>query len=350
MGGAPARSRGAVRSPAMPLELLVLGGSSFVGRALVEEGVGRGWRVTTFNRGRTRWSHPEARRIAGDRLDPATLAPLRERQWDVVADTWAGAPRAVRDSAAALADRAGRYVYVSSCSVYAPPPPIGVTESGPTVESTPDAEDVPYAECKRGAELALLDAFGDRTLLARAGLILGPHEDVGRLPWWLRRIARGGEVLAPGPRDLPLQFVDARDLARFALDAALAGHGGPVNVVSRRGHATMESLLEACLAVAAPRGTELIWVDPDAIVAAGVEPWSELPVWLPPDHPFAGLHAANVERAHALGLRCRPVGETVADTWAWLSGLDGPPPLRADLEPPGLDPARERDALAAWRR
>jgi nucleoside-diphosphate-sugar epimerase len=330
----------------MTTRLLVLGGSSFVGRALVTEGLGRGWQVTTFNRGRGAWADPRAERIIGDRLDPATLTPLRERNWDVVADTWSGAPRAARDSSAVLAPRTARYAYISSCSVYAPPPPIGATESAPTVGASPDAEDGDYAALKRGSELAITEAFGDRALLARAGLILGPHEDVGRLPWWLSRMAAGGEVLAPGPADLPLQLIDARDLARFVLDAATAGEHGPFNVVSRRGHATMRTLLEACAAVAGSEDTRLTWVAPERIAAAGIEPWTELPVWLPPDHEYAGMHAADVERAHAAGLTCRPVQETVADTWAWMRALDGPPPLRADVPAPGLDRERERAVLA----
>jgi len=328
--------------------LLVLGGSSFVGCALVDEGLARGWDVTTFNRGRSP-APPGVARVVGDRLVPASLAPLADAHWDVIADTWAGAPRAVRDSAALLVARAERYVLVSSCSVYAPPPPAGGDEAAPVVDGSPDAEGGDYPACKRGGELAAEAAFGDRALLARTGLILGPREDVGRLPWWLRRLASGGEVLAPGPPDLPLKFVDARDLARFVLDAALAGQGGPVNVVSRRGHATMRSLLEACRAVAGAPDAQLVWVDPEVVLAAGVEPWDELPAWIPPGHPFAGLHAIGVERAHALGLRCRPVEETVADTWSWLRALPGPPPLRADLPPPGLDRARERQVLAAWR-
>jgi nucleoside-diphosphate-sugar epimerase len=331
----------------MTTRLLVLGGSSFVGRALVTDGLARGWAVTTFNRGRGAWADPRAERIVGDRLEPATLAPLGERDWDVVADTWSGAPRAARDGAAVLAPRAARYAYISSGSVYAPPPPLGARESAPTVPASPDAEDGDYAALKRGAELAITEAFGDRALLARAGLILGPYEDVGRLPWWLARMAAGGEVLAPGPADLPLQYVDARDLARFVLDAASAGHGGPFNVVSRRGHATMRTLLEACAAEAGREDTRLTWVDPEPILAAGIEPWTELPVWLPPAHEYAGLHAADVERAHAAGLACRPVTETVADTWAWMHALDGPPPLRTDVPAPGLDRARERAVLEA---
>ena len=331
----------------MTTTLLVLGGSSFVGRALVEEGIARGWTVTTFNRGRG-WAHPRAERLLGDRLDAATLSSLADRTWDVVADTWAGAPRAVRDSAQALSSRTGRYVYVSSTSVYVAPPPLGLDESTPTVRASPDAEQGTYPELKRGAELAVHQALGDRALVARAGLILGPHEDVGRLPWWLRRLAAGGEVLAPGPPDLPLQLIDARDLARFVLDAAPTGHGGPFNVVSRPGHTTMRALLEACRSVAAPDDARLTWVDPEVILAADIQPWTELPIWMPPHHPYAGLHAANAERAHTAGLRCRPAEETVADTWAWLSGLAGPPPLRPDLPPPGLTSEREREVLQAW--
>jgi nucleoside-diphosphate-sugar epimerase len=327
--------------------LLVLGGSAFVGRALVEEGLARGWEVTTFNRGRG-WADPRVERLVGDRLEPETLRPLGSRDWDLVADTWAGAPRAARDSAGVLGDRAARYGYVSSCSVYVPPPPFGVDESAATVRASPDANGGTYADRKRGCELAISRAFGDRALLARAGLVLGPHEDVGRLPWWLARLGAGGEILAPGPADLPLQLVDARDLARFVLDAATAGHGGPFNVVSRRGHATMASLLESCRSVAGAADARLTWVDPERVLAAGIEPWTDLPIWMPPQDPFADLHAVDVERAHGAGLRCRPAHETVADTWAWLSALEGPPPLRGDVDPPGLERDRERALLDAW--
>src|SRR3954453_22935399 len=138
------------------MRLLVLGGSSFVGRALVEGGVARGWRGTTFNRGRGAWAHPDAERLIGDRLDPATLAPVAARDWDLVADPWSGAPRAARDAPALLAPRPGHYAYISSCSVYAPPPPMGVDESAPTVEATPADENVAdYAVRNRGRGLAL---------------------------------------------------------------------------------------------------------------------------------------------------------------------------------------------------
>ena len=328
--------------------LLVLGGSGFVGPALVLEGLARGYSVTTFHRGTGGWAHPGVHTIRGDRLDPASLAPLREHPWDLVIDTWSGAPRAVRDSAQALSDHAGRYVYISSESVYRPPPARGANESALTVDADPDAGAISYPADKRGGEIAVAQAFADRSLLARSGTILGPYEDVGRLTWWLGRMARGGEILCPGPPDLPLQLVDARDLAAFAINAAAAGHSGPFNVVSRRGHATMGSLLQACRAAAGAADTTLTWVEPEAIAAAGIEPWTELPIWLPSDHEYAAMHDADVERAHAAGLRCRAVADTVADTWRWLSELPAPPPLRVGAMPAGLAPDREREVLRAW--
>jgi nucleoside-diphosphate-sugar epimerase len=320
-----------------------------VGRAVVLEALARGWEVTTFTRGRSRSADHRVRALRGDRLDPASLEQLREDRWDLVVDTWSGAPRAVRDSARALHGRAGRYVYISSESVYAPPPPLGATESAVTVAADPDAEAGEYPELKRGAEIALEQVFSDRALLARAGTILGPYEDVGRLTWWLARMARGGEILCPGPADLEIQYVDARDLAGFVIDAALAGGSGPFNVVSRRGHATMGSLLETCRRVAGPGDAVLTWADPATIAALGIEPWTELPIWIPPGHEYGGMHDANVERAYGAGLRCRPVEETVLDTWRWFSALDAPPPVRAGLPTPGLHPDRERAALRVHR-
>lgn len=322
--------------------LLVLGGSGFVGSALVAEGLERGWEVTTFNRGHRRGPAARVTHMAGDRTDPVTLRPLAAREWDVVADTWSGAPNAARDSAGALADRAGRYVYISSGSVYGAPLPLGLDEDAPTVAGDPDAAEGEYAANKRGAELAVTAAFGERALIARAGSIVGPGDDVGRLPYWLRRSFDGGDMLAPGPRSNPQQFVDARDLARFVLK----DRTGTYNVVSRRGHTTMEGLLKACLAATGTPGTRLHWLDPDQIARAGIEAWSELPLWIPPGHEMEGLLGMNVERAHASGLRCRPAQETVADTWRWMRSLPGPPPLRPDLSAPGLAPANERAAIS----
>ncbi|MFD5451301.1 SDR family oxidoreductase [Streptomyces sp. NPDC003470] len=329
------------------MRLLVLGGTEFVGRAVVEAALGRGWEVTVFHRGRHA-APPGVRSLHGDRTAPDGLAALAEGTWDAVVDTWSAAPRAVRDAARLLAGRAGRYVYVSSCSVYAWAPPAGYAEDAPLVEgAAADAGQRDYALDKRGAELAVLDAFGvDRSVLVRSGLILGPYENIGRLPWWLDRVARGGPVLAPGPRDLPLQYVDVRDLAAWALGAVERELGGPYNLASAPGHTTTGDLLDACVRVTGG-AAELRWTAPDTVLGAGVRPWTQLPVWVPPGSDLHdALHTADVSRALATGLRCRPVAETVSDTWAWLRDIGGTAPLRPDRPPVGLDPETEAKVLA----
>jgi nucleoside-diphosphate-sugar epimerase len=330
------------------MRLLVLGGTEFVGRAVVEAALGRGWEVTVFHRGRHA-PPPGVRSLHGARTAPDGLTALAEGAWDAVVDTWSAAPRAVRDAARLLAGRAGRYVYVSSCSVYAWAPPAGYTEAAPLVEgAAADAGQSDYARDKRGAELAVLDAFGaDRSVLVRSGLILGPYENIGRLPWWLDRVARGGPVLAPGPRDLPLQYIDVRDLAAWTLGAVEQELSGPYNLVSAPGHTTMGGLLDACVRVTGG-AAELRWTAPDTVLAAGVQPWTQLPVWVPPGSDLHdALHTSDVSRALATGLRCRPVTETVSDTWTWLRDIGGRAPRRPDRPPVGLDPETEAKVLAA---
>ncbi|MHC0430902.1 NAD-dependent epimerase/dehydratase family protein [Streptomyces sp. O3] len=327
------------------MRLLMLGGTEFAGRAVTEAAVARGWEVTVFHRGR---HEPPAGVTAlhGDRTSPDGLAALADGEWDLVVDTWSAAPRAVQDTARLLADRVGRYVYVSSCSVYAWPPAAGFTEDAPLADGAPDAEQTGYPHDKRGGELAVLESFGDdRSLLVRSGLIIGPYENIGRLPWWLSRVARGGPVLAPGPRELPLQYIDVRDLAEWVLDAAAAGLSGPYNLISPRGHTTIGELLDACVE-AAGAGAELRWTAPEVIADAGIEPWSQLPIWVPPGGELHdALHGSDVTKAVAAGLTCRPVADTVADTWAWLQSIGGTAPQRPDRPVVGLDPETEAKVL-----
>jgi 2'-hydroxyisoflavone reductase len=333
------------------MRVLVLGGTHHVGRAVVTEALARGDDVTTLTRGVSGPSAPGALALHADRTDPAALrAALGDATWDAIIDTWSWAPRVVFDSASLLSDRAGHYGYVSTRSVYQWPPPVGLDESGPVVdgEARSEAGD-DYPTAKRGGELAAQEGFGaDRTVVARAGLILGPYELVGRMPWWLRRIERGGDVLAPGPADMKLQYIDCRDLARWLLHAADIGISGVFNTVSQPGHATMASLLEAAIA-ATGSDARLVWAPPEVIIAAGIEPWIELPVWLPPDGEAAGMHNGDVSAAYAAGLTCRPVTQTVADTWAWLQE-EGDPPVPASRPAHGLDPDREREVLASLSR
>jgi 2'-hydroxyisoflavone reductase len=319
------------------MRVLVLGGSEFVGRAVAEEAVRRGDQVTVFNRGR---HDPPAgvTSLVGDRLASDGLAALAGGEWDVVVDTWSAQGEAVGRAASLLRGRAGHYTYVSSRSVYADSP-ARAAEDAPLVP----ADEEGYAGDKVRGELGAA-AFGGPVLLGRAGLILGPYENIGRLPWWLQRLARGGPTLAPGPRELPLQYVDARDLAIFVLDAGAKGLTGPVDVVSEPGHTTMAELLAVGNEVTGGRA-ELRWTDPEVILRAGIEPWTQVPIWLPPGELHDFLHQGDTSRAAAAGLRCRPVRETVADTWAWLRSLPAGAPQRADRPAVGLDPEVERRVL-----
>jgi 2'-hydroxyisoflavone reductase len=330
------------------MKLLVLGGTEFVGWAVVEAALARGDQVTVFNRGRGPVPTGVSA-LRGDRTVDGGLAALSDGSWDVVVDTWSAEPFVVQNSARLLADRVGHYAYISSRSVYVYPPAPDLAEDGPVVESSPEAgrdgATVEYAEAKRGGELAAVESFGDRALLVRAGLILGPHENINRLPWWLKRINRGGPVLAPGPHDLDLQYSDARDLAGWTLQAAERGLGGAFNLVTPPAHTTMGELLETCVRVTGS-DAELRWFAPEVILEAGIEPWTQLPIWIPPGPEHAGMHRGDVSKALAAGLRCRPVGETVADTWAWLQSLPGDPPQRPDRPPVGLDPEVEAKLLS----
>ncbi|MET9701163.1 NAD-dependent epimerase/dehydratase family protein [Streptomyces sp. NPDC006529] len=327
------------------MKLLMLGGTEFVGRAITEDALERGWDVTVFHRGRHA-PPPGAASLHGDRTGPGGLAALAAGEWDLVVDTWGGAPIAVHDTARLLHGRVRHYTYISSRSVYAYPSPVGLGEDAPVVEGSPDAPLVAYAQDKRGGELAALDAFGtEHALLVRAGLIIGPYENVGRLPWWLNRAARGGPMAAPGPRGLRLQYIDVRDLARWTLDAARDGRGGAYNLASPLGHATMGSLLDAVAAAAGGRA-ELRWTAPERIADAGVQPWTELPIWLPQGELHDYLFGGDVSQALATGLVCRPVEETVADTWSWLQALGGAAPQRADRNAPGITAEQEAALLA----
>ena len=335
------------------MRLLVLGGTRFVGRAVVAEALDRGWDVTAVHRGLTGTLPDAVTALVADRTSTAALtAALGDATWDLVVDTWAGAPVVATSAARLLAGRAGGFGYVSSASVYV----WGshVDEGSAVVDGDPDAADGDadtavggYAGLKRGAEMGVLAAFPS-ALLARAGLILGPWEDIGRLPWWLQRIARGGPVVAPGRPERPLQYVDVRDLASWLLTGLADGLAGPVDAISRSGHATTRELLEACVAVTGS-DARLVWVGEDDLAGAGAEPWTQLPCWVPESGEFAGFLEGDTSRAAGTGLVCRPVAETVRDTWAWLQ-QDGEAAQPAGRPVHGLPAELEARLLAAPAR
>ena len=317
------------RDPEVPLRILVIGGTKFLGRALVDVAFGRGHELTLFTRGRTDPGlFPEAEHLRGDRK--SDLSALAGRTWDAVIDTSGYVPADVRASAELLRD-SGRYVFVSSVSVYAD------LSSGPTEESAtaelgdmavdelaPDYSN--YGPLKALAEAEVVRIFGDRSLIVRPGLIVGPHDPTGRFTYWARRLERGGEILAPGPPERTVQFVDVRDLAAWILDAVEQGLGGTFN-------ATNEGVSWSELLAAA----DVTWVTDEFLQEHEVGPWLELPLWLP-DPDWAGMHATDVARAVAAGLRSRPLEETLRGA-ATAPAEDGV----------GLTPEREAELLAAWR-
>jgi nucleoside-diphosphate-sugar epimerase len=326
------------------MKVLVLGGTHHVGRAVVESALARGHEVVTLNRGLSGVTSPDVAARHADRLDAEAVAEaLGGDEFDLVVDTWSHAPVAVRDSARLLSGRAGYYGYVSSRSVYEWPPPLGLDESAPVVEADPASTDPDdYAAAKRGGELAVEQEFDGPAGFLRAGLILGPYENVGRLPFWLTRIARGGRIPAPGPHDRPLQLIDARDLADWVLDHQPTG---TLNSVSRPGHTTIGEVLDSCVKVTGS-DAELVWLSPEVIEASGVQAWTELPIWTPPTGELAALHDCDVSAAYDAGLVCRPATETVVDTWAWLEreGVPDPATTRAGT---GMDEAAEQRLWAA---
>jgi 2'-hydroxyisoflavone reductase len=326
------------------MKLLVLGGTRFVGRAVVEAGVARSWNVTAVSRGESGEPPAGVHWHRADRRDPVALAPLAAHHWDVVIDTWGEQASVVDAAAGQLADSAGWFGYVSSRSVYQWPLPPGSDESAPVV--SPDST-FEYAANKRGGELAVQRHFQGRSLIARPGLILGPHEDTGRLTWWLERSAAGGSLVAPLPEDQCWQYVDVRDLAEFLLDSGERATTGIANVVCpAAAGVTTRRLVEACIEVTGSRATP-VWVSPEILRRAGVKEWDDLPGWIAPDSEGVGLHDCDVSVAIAMGLTCRAVESTVMDTWAWLATL---PPrgrrLRSATQPKrGLSAEQEQ---AIW--
>jgi len=318
------------------VRLLLLGGPKFLGRAVVDAGLERGHELTLFNRGLTGADlYPELERIVGDR--DGGLDGLRGRSWDAVVDTSGYVPRVVGDSAQLLADAVEHYVFVSSISVYASFAEV-VDEDAPLAElSAPGSEDVgaDYGALKALSEQAVESALPGRATAVRPGLIVGPNDPTGRFTYWPHRIARGGDVLVPGPAWRPVQLVDVRDLARWIVTAAEQRLAGTFNAT---GPTTMGAIVDAARRVtgASARAVE---VDDAFLAAQEVGEWMELPLWVDPrSDGWQKFLEVDTSRAVAAGLTFRSLDETVAGTLAEAEPVDGV----------GLTPERERELLGAW--
>jgi 2'-hydroxyisoflavone reductase len=335
------------------MRVLVIGGSVFLGRAIVAEALRRGHDVTTFNRGVSAADPPGVEAVHGDREVRADLRRLTEgRTWDFVVDVCGFVPRVVADAVRLLSGRATTYAFVSSISAVRDWPAEPVSESSPRHECGPDAGpgDGDYGALKAGCERAVEEYFDGNALIIEPGLILGPHENVGRLPAWLLRVRRGGRVLAPGDPRVPMQLIDARDIAIFTLDQAEKGVADRFFTTAPAGNTTFGAWLGDCVEAVGSDAT-LVWVPDDFLLARDVTPWSELPLWAPERPEFAHVWQVPTAKAEAAGLRCRPVTETVRDTWAWVRAGGrpaGPSASTAGLPEHGIDPAKEARILAEW--
>jgi nucleoside-diphosphate-sugar epimerase len=324
------------------MRLLILGGTVFLGRHVAAEALARGHEVTLLHRGlHGSELFPSAEHLSADRT--GDLSAVEGRRWDAAIDTSGYEPQSVAASTRRLSDAGlSHLVFVSSASVYPAWPAEPVTEDSPVWSEGGD-----YGPLKAASERAAEAIMPGRVAHVRAGLICGPHDNILRLPWWVRRIAAGGDVVAPGEPARTVQLVDARDLAAWMLDLAEQRRGGTFNATAPPGRDTMGEVLDAAVAVTGS-GARLTWIPDNALVAAGVEPWDELPLWLP-EADMPGAWRVDTARAQRAGLRCRPIGATVADVWAWLraGGEQGLGDWRAEHRPRALSAQRERVLLAA---
>lgn len=331
------------------MNLLILGGTRFLGRHFVEAALARGHVVALFNRGQTNpQAYPAVATILGDREED--LSALAACTWDVIVDTSGYAAATVRKSAQALRGNASAYAFISSISVYADAATLNYDESYrlatmPEEDAAKVIKNADVTEAIYGAQKALCERevtaeFGDRALNVRAGLLIGPYDSTDRFTYWVRRIAQGGELLAPEALDQPWQLIDARNLAEWTLTMLERGQGGIFNVTGRQ--LAMGEILDTCRQVS-QSDAQFVRVSEAFIAQENIGGWANLPLWLPPGDPeYAGFWACNIDKALAAGLSLRPISDTIRAILDWDALRDGG--LKT-----GLSREREQELIAAWK-
>jgi len=336
------------------LRILILGGTGFTGPYQIQYALDRGHQVTTFNRGRT---NPElfrgkVERLTGDRN--GDLSALEGREWDVVIDNPTTLPRWVRDVGRILQGKTGHYVFISTISVYADTSRPGMDEDSPLLSFNGDPLEVTqeqlrdnlglYGPLKAAAEREAEKWFPGRTTIIRPGLIVGPGDQSDRFTYWPVRIARGGEVLAPGNPTDPVQIIDARDLAEWTIRVVEQQAFGVYNATGPAARLSIAEMLYGIRAVTSAN-VRFTWVDADFLASQRVRPWSHMPVWVPFTPQTAGFADVSIARALARGLTFRPLAVTAKDTLDWFETL---PDERKSQLRAGLPAEREAEVLAAW--
>ncbi len=330
------------------MRILIVGGTAFVGRHITQAALDAGHDVTLFNRGHTGPAlFPQAQHLTGDRnADLSVLAAsLANGTWDATIDVCAYFPRQVRSLAAALGGRGGRYVFISSVSAYSPAVPANYDETAPLAEvEDPEASEVTnenYGGLKVACEQVSTKLFGPDTTIIRPTYVIGPYDRTYRFTWWVDRLARGGNVLAPGDADDPIQLIDARDMATWIVSLADNAISGAFHAVSPAPPFGFGQMLAAIAAEVAPPDTRLTWVATDFLLTRGVD-GSALPLWAEGEDDEANMSRANPAAAAATGLKPRPLRQTVADVAAEIrAGTSSRPGI-------GLSPDREAELLAHW--
>lgn len=326
------------------MRILILGGTHFLGRHLVDVALKLGHQVTLFNRGKTAPGlFLNVEELHGDRDGP--LDALGGRTWDVVIDPSGYVPRVVRASAELLISQVPRYVFVSSISVYAEFDVEHIDETYPVGQvADQGTEDVSafYGPLKALSEEVVQHIYGGHALIVRPGLIVGPHDPTDRFTYWVRRFSQGGDVLVPGTPGRRIQYIDVRDLAGWIIRAATSSVMGVYNATGPAAPLTMEQWVDA-IRQAIPGAGRPLWVDENFLAKHEVEEWSELPLWISEETGWPGFMAVSMERAIRAGLSFRPLVETIHDTWEWDRGRTGPMVT-------GMEPGREASLLAEWSK
>jgi len=347
------------------MKLLILGGTRFVGRHLVTAALARKHEITLFNRG-THLSAalPNVETIRGDR--DSDLHKLQGRHWDAVVDTCGYLPRTVRASAEVLSRSVDRYVFISSLSVYADVGVFGVDETAPVAKLTSDQLDRAnaidssgqasavtygkmYGPLKALCEQGTQEVLPDRVLIVRPGLIVGPYDYTDRFTYWVERVARGGEVLAPGRPERCVQFIDARDLAEWIMRMIECKETGVYNANGLPNILTMENVIEECKTVSASDAS-FTWVSEDFLLQEKVAAWSEMPLWMPEEAAphLKGFMFINCDKAVRSGLTFRSLSGTIKDILTWHETNKTQDAELRTQNSVGLDSDKEQSLLRKW--
>lgn len=334
------------------MDILILGGTRFLGRFLTEKALENGHAVTLFNRGKSNPElFPNVEKLIGDR--DGNLEALHGRKWDAVIDTSGFLPWTVRQSLDGLTDSAGHYTFISSVSVYDELDEAEICENHAVGTLTPErieelkgmaaaqAIGEHYGELKYLCEQEVEGVFAGRSLIVRPGLIVGPYDTTDRFSYWVNRIAKGGQVLAPGRRDKAVQFIDVRDLAEWIIGMIESGATGLYNATGPETRLTMEQFLITC-AETIGNETELVWVDEKFLIGHEVNGWTDMPLWIPDSLNMEGFLSIDIRKALAGGLTFHPLEETIRDTLAWESTQT------ETGKKAGLDPDKEQAVLFDW--